>query len=293
MEPVRYYLEKDPWTALVFMINDVMLYQLQPGSTTLVSMASLGPKKTQFVIETHQSTDPISSMPKVERFEYQFDRLDLSTFFKSNPVLNISSVRVPYSTLDLVDLISEATGIVFATDDFIHRDVVAFNEANDYILEANPKSLRWVGFLRFRLTNTLKIDISSTPTLNLPGVNGYSDGNPTGELQEGYFYTAGFDFTPHREYLGGIGKNQFFGEPAKLAAIIQSITGYMFTYGTTLEPKSLTWEIMKGEPRHRVRYNGPPIEPYTNRIGFNRVLVLDLSLTYSRDVVGTLVLDYN
>lgn len=134
MEPVRYYLEKDPWTALFFMINDVMLYQLQPGSTTLVSMASLGPKKTQFVIETHQSTDPISSMPKVERFEYQFDRLDLSTFFKSNPVLNISSVRVPYSTLDLVDLISEATGIVFATDDFIHRDVVAFNEANDLSL---------------------------------------------------------------------------------------------------------------------------------------------------------------
>lgn len=67
----------------------------------------------------------------------------------------------------------------------------------------------------------------------------------------------------------------------------------MFTYGTTLEPKSLTWEIVKGEPRHRVRYNGPPIEPYTNRIGFNRVLVLDLSLTYSRDVVGTLVLHYN
>lgn len=293
MEPVRYYLEHDPWTALVFMINDVMLYQLQPGSTSLVSMTKLGPKKTQFVIDAKQSTDPINSMPKVERFEYQFDRLDLGTFFKNNPVLNISDVRVPYSTLDLVDLISEATGIVFATDDFVHKEVVTFSVSNDYILEANPKSLRWVGFLRFRLTNTLKTDLSSAPVLSLPDVNGWSEGNPDGELQEGYFYTARFDFTQHREYLKGIGKNGFLGEPAKLAAIIQQVTGYVFTYGTTLESQSLTWDVVQGESRHRVRYNGAPIEPYTNRMGFNRVLVLDLSLTYSKDVVGTLVLHYN
>lgn len=294
MDTTQYYLSLDPWSALVQMINDTYVFQLFPGSTKLVSMTSVNRLTTTFEIEHVQSTDPANSMPPVTRTTFTFDRLDAQLFFKNAPVISIRDIRMPFSTVDILDWISERTGIVFAPDDFLHETFTAFTGNDTVTVTANPQSLRWVGQLRISLINSIKQDLATLNTvLEFPEVHTLGDGNTGGLLQQAEYYIPQFDFTPHREYLYEIGRAVFYPSGRKMAALLQAITGKPFQALPTPGAHNIVSKVENGELYYSVVYNGPPLDIYTVRLDFQRVLVLQLNPAYCTDVVGRLLVHYN
>jgi len=80
MYMTRDYLKTDPWTAVIEMINNEYGVELQPLSTKLISLESLGGLKTKIKIQTNISKSPDNTMPKVDLPEF-FYSLALHMFF--------------------------------------------------------------------------------------------------------------------------------------------------------------------------------------------------------------------
>lgn len=282
MYTTKEYLKDDPWVAVINRINSEYLTELQPNSTRLVSLESLGGTETKIVIKPN--TDGI------DRTDYTYNRLDLSTFFKGDTVKQLTDFSVPTNTFKILEQVSEFNDIVFTLNDFTHVQYDKYAEV--YTLNVNPKSLRFVGSLRFQLINTTKKSLSNLGTKReFPLANTWPLGtNGTGII--GQYQLTGYDFTNEREFLKLVKASDVWPSGRKLAAIIEEASNSPWVCEVTTNDYNIAYEVINGEARYKVIYNGPVLPRYTPRKDIANVLVLFLG-DLTTNVDGYLLLHYN
>lgn len=286
----RDYLQAAPWDALIARINDAYQIELEPYSTKLIELESKGRTYTRVVIGPNQVDSDTNTAPPIERTEYFYERLDLANFFTGSPIKQLSGFTLPTDTFKILDAIGELNDIVFTLNDFLHVQYDAYGQT--FTLEANPKSMRFVGSVQFQLVNTTKRMLSSLgskrefPTANL-GPLGTS-----GTKIAGQYVTSGFDFTEEREFIKSLDKNSIWPSGRKLAAILQNVTERPWVCSTEEAEWNIAYDDKNGEGRIEVMYNGIVLPRFSPRKDIQRVLVLRLS-ELSTNVDGYLLLHYN
>lgn len=284
------YLQAEPWNALLARINDEYQTELEPYSTKLVSIESLGGTRTRVVIGPNQIEGGVNTAPPITRTEYLYDRLDLSTFFRTSPAKDLGGFTLPTDTFKILAAISELNEIVFTLNDFMHVQYDRYGEY--YSLKANPKSLRFVGTITFRLINTSKRLLQSLGTkLEFPKANTWALGTD-GTKMTAQYLTASFDFTQEREFLTTLDKDSVWPSGRKLAAIVQDVTGAPWVCSKDVVDWNIAFDVQNGSPRFNVLYNGAVLPRYSPRKDIDRVVVLQLS-EKAANVNGFLLLHYN
>ena len=286
----RDYLQAAPWDALTARINDAYQTELEPYSTKLIELEALGRTYTRVVIGPNQVDSETNTAPPIERTEYFYERLDLATFFTGPAVKQLSGFTLPTDTFKILDAIGELNGIKFTLNDFLHVQYNAYGQT--FVLEANPKSMRFVGSVQFQLVNTTKKMLSNLgikrefPTANL-GPLGTS-----GTKIAAQYTTSGFDFTDEREFIKSLDKNSVWPSGRKLAAILQDVTKRPWVCSNEEAEWNIAYEAINGEGRLEVMYNGIVLPRFSPRKDIQRVLVLRTS-ELSTNVDGYLLLHYN
>lgn len=288
MYSTKDYLKADPWTAVINRINEVYQTDLTPYTATLKTFTSLGGTRTQIEVDAHRSIDPNNTQPVVTRENYLYDRIDLSTFFVGTKQL--SGFALPTNTFKVLDAISELNDIVFTLNDFVH---VRYDEyLKTYTLTANEKSLRFVGSVDFQLVNTTKQLLPNVgDRLELEQANARPLGSVISKVVAQYT-TSGFDFTSDRDFIKQLSPSSVWPSGRKLAALLNDKTGYPFT--CTVEPGewNIAGEVVSGEARLSVLYNGVVLPRYSPRKDIRNVCVLLLG-DLSTGLGGYLLLHYN
>lgn len=290
MYTTRDYLKADPWVAVINRINDVYLTEIEPSSTELVSIDSLGGTRTSVTIKTNISESPTNTMPPVERNTYEYDRIDLASFFIGDGVKDLEGFALPTSTFKVLDAVSELNDIVFTLNDFLHYQYDEYLHV--YTLQANPKSLRFVGSLQFQLVNTTKQLIQNLGNkLEFPLANTWPLGTD-GTKAAGQYLLSGFDFTDEREFIKNLNAQSVWPSGRKLAAILEAVSGYPWTCTSEKAEWNIAYENRLGNAVFNVVYNGVVLPRYTPRNNIQRVLVLRLG-DLSSNVAGYLLIHYN
>lgn len=290
MYTTKDYLAVDPWTAVINRINDVYLTQLMPYTAELKTFESLGGTLTKITVDAHRSIDPANTQPEVTREEYVYDRLDLATFFANPAVKQLGGFSLPTDTFKVLAKISELNDIVFTLNDFMHTRYDEYQHT--YTLKANPKSLRFVGEVKFQLVNTTKQLLPNVgDRLELPLANARPLGSDVSKIV-GQYATSGFDFTTEREFLISLHEGSTWPSGRKLATIMDNVTGYPWVCSTDPSEWNIAGEVRQGEATPLIVYNGPVMPRYTPRKGIQRVCVLRLG-DLSTNVGGYLLLHYN
>lgn len=290
MYTTKDYLAVDPWTAVINRINEQYLTDLTPYTAELKTFESLGGVLTKITVDAHRSIDPYNTQPEVVREEYIYNRLDLSTFFKGPTIKQLTGFSLPTDSFKVLDAVAELNGIVFTLNDFVH---VQYDEyLHTYTLKANPKSLRFVGELKFQLINTTKQLLANVGNkLELTGANARPLGTELGKVIAQYA-TSGFDFTNEREFIKTLSANSVWPSGRKLAAIISDVTGDPWVCSKYPVEWNMAGEVRDGEGAPVVVYNGIVLPRYSPRKDIQRVCVLRLG-DLSTNVSGYLLLHYN
>lgn len=288
----RDYLKVGSWQAIIDMINDVYNFQLQSGVVKLKEMTVMGPKRTRIEIIPNRSTNPINLMPEITETVFFYDRLNCTEFFRNTIAVDVSGLTLPITTFDILKQIGDRNDIVFEVDDFIHQtfDHYSGTTENDFIIEADERSLRFVGHLRVRLKNTTKVDLTQFQgsTYAFPEIS--VKHNP--DTWRGDYYLSRYDFTEFRQILKDAPVG-FWYHGDLLSKIIREGTGTEF--GSSITPQSLnvTHSIIEGYPWVKILYNGAPTPQWTSRSEFNRILVLELNPDFCLGMDGFLRFHYN
>lgn len=288
----RDYLKTDPWSAVIDMINNEYGVELQPLSTQLVSIESLGGTKTKIKIKTNISTSPENTMPKVELPEFlYYDRIDLKTMFKGGPLYVMDEVRLPLSTYQVMGMLDKKNEMMSSVNDLVPDQFLKFD--TEYKLQANPKSLRFVGEIPFSFNNTLRFNLTSSAGVKeFPKANTWQLGNTGAKITGNYLFTA-YDFTEYRDDIIPARGQHSFENVQRLRGMISKITGQSWVAEPELLDNNLCHSVYEGEPRVRVVYNGVRDPAYTSRQDMTYVMVLELSETRCSNVSGFLLLHYN
>lgn len=272
----RDYLKVGSWQAIIDMINDKYNFQLQPGIVKLKAMTPLSSKRTQIEIIPNRSTNPINLMPPITQTVFTYDRLNLTEFFRNTIAVNVIGLTLPITTFDILEQLGLQNEIVFEVDDFIHQtfDKYSLPIDNDIILEADSRSLRFVGHLRIRLINTSQLNLSTLPNLNVE----FPNITPKPDLTKirGDYYVSRYDFTLYRDELKSIPVG-LYHKPEQLLGPLYRTTGIQFQASAIAKPLNIVHSLVQGEPHCKVLYNGAAITKWTSRIEFRRVLVIELS----------------
>lgn len=138
-------LKFSPEEALLIMINNHYNLNLRPEFVKIHPPQSLGGKLTEVLIEIIPSTNEVIESPYTGSFIYRYERLDLSEIQGSFCI----DLQTPTTVAEVLSNISTSTGVIIDPSDF---DNVAIDvESSNYILQASPSSLRWVGELSLTL----------------------------------------------------------------------------------------------------------------------------------------------
>lgn len=286
----RDYLKAKPWNALIAKVNETYGTEIEPYSTRLESITSLGGTKTRVVILPNQVESDYNTAPILTQTEYIIDRLDLATFFKVPGVKQLGGFTLPTSTFKILDALSELNDIVFTLNDFVHVQYDEYGQT--YTLTANPKSLRFVGEVKFQLVNTTKRLLSSLGNvLEFPDVVSWPLGCD-GSKAAGQYLTSGYDFTEYRDEIKDITKDSVWPTGRKIAAILEMVTKRPWVCTNTVNEFNICHNVRNGEARVEVFYHGVALPRYTNRKDMLNVLVLQLS-DLSSNVSGYLLIHYN
>lgn len=288
----RDYLKVDPWTAIIEMINNEYGSELYPNSTQLLSIESLGGLSTKITIKTNISKSKSNTMPEVELPEYfVYDRIDLKTLFKGGPQYVMSNTRLPLSTFQVAGLLDRKNDVTFSITDLVPDQFDRF--ATPYKLVALEESLRFVGEVSFSFENTLKYNLTASPTkLEFPTANTWQIGNDGTKITGNYLFT-GYDFTKYRDDLIPEKAHSVYSNPNRLRGMIKTITGQDWVLDGNPANNNLCYEIAEGAPSAKVLYNGAVDPAYTSRTDISYVLVLALSSTRCSNVSGYLLIHYN
>lgn len=290
MSTTRDYLQEDPWVAVVNRINDLYLTEIQPNTSSLKAIESLGGTRTKITIETNISEAEGNTMPPVTRYDYEYDRLDLASFFRVTTPKGLTGFALPTSTFKVIDAISELNDIKFTLNDFMHYQYDEYLKV--YTLEANPKSLRFVGSLQFELVNTTKQLLANVGNkVEFPVANTWPIGND-GTKAVGQYMLSGLDFTDEREFIKSLDSQSIWPSGRKLAAILENVSGYPWVCSGTSSKWNIAYENKLGDAAFNVIYNGAVLPRYTSRTDIQRVLVLRLG-DLSSNVSGYLLIHYN
>ncbi len=286
----RDYLQAKPWDALIARVNETYGTELEPYSTKLESIESLGGTRTKVVIIPNQSESDLNTAPPVTRTEYLIDRLDLATFFKTQGVKQLGGFTLPTNTFEILDALAELNQIVFTLNDFVHVQYDKYGET--FTLKANPKSLRFVGEIQFQLVNTTKKLLSSLGT-----VREFPNGAPwplgsNGTKGSAQYCTAGYDFTEHRDKLINVTKDSVWPTGRALAVILEQVTQRAWVCATDVSDFNICHNVRNGEARVEVFYNGIVLPRYTSRKDIANVLILQLS-DLSNNISGFVQMHYN
>lgn len=288
----RDYLKVGSWQAIIDMINDVYNFQLYPGIVKLKAMTPLGRKLTQVEIIPNRSTNPNNLLPVITQTVFKYERLDCTEFFRNTIAVNVSGLKLPISTFDILKQIGDRNEIVFEPDDFIHQTFESYNVAGDadLVIQASELSLRFVGQLKVRLINTSKRDISKLNTK--PNEFPLVTVKPDTVKMRGDYLLSRYDFTVHRDSLKDVPVGAY-NVPTQFLGPIYKATGLLFFCTDVVSSNNLTFETVDGEKRCKILYNGAPIPLWSNRTDIDRVLVIELSDTLCDNVSGFLRLHYN
>ena len=288
----RDYLKVGSWQAIIDMINDKYNFQLSPGITKLKTMTRLGPKRTQIEISPNRSRDAANLLPEITETVFTYDRLNCTEFFRNTVAVNVSGLKLPISTFDILRQIGEHNEIVFEPDDFVHQTFDHYSGVteNDFVIQADEQSLRFVGNLKVRLVNTTKVDISSFTgkVAEFPEVMW----RPQLDKIRGDYYLSRYDFTAYRDSLKDIPVG-LYNIPKQLLGPIYKTTRTMFSVSNTPVQLNLVHTVLNGVGHLKVLYNGAPIPLWTRRTDFRKVLVVELSEELSTGIRGFLRLHYD
>lgn len=141
----RDYLRLPPWEALLEIVNDTHNLVLSPHTTTLRNMEVVDTETVEVTLSVNRSTSHRQLLPPFDEHVFQYQRLDLTRFFRVNTPVTVPDV--PLTTKDLVRVLTDRTGVVFDINDFRHQSLDGVTPP--YTLKAHPRSLRWVGQLKF------------------------------------------------------------------------------------------------------------------------------------------------
>lgn len=288
----RDYLNVDPWTAVIEMINNEYGVELNPSSTSLVSLESLGGTKTKLKLRTNWGNSPDDTQPKPELPEFfYYDRLDLGTMFKGGPIYVMNNVRMPLTTFQVMGMLYRKNDIVFSYTDLMADQFDKFNTA--YKLTAKDESLRFVGSIPFTFENTLRYNITTNVlTTKFPKANTWQLGNNGTKITGNYLFTA-YDFTKYRDDIIPAKANAAFDNNVRLRGMIKHVTGQDWSLDGNLADNNLCHSIYQGELVTRVVYNGVRDPAFTSRTDMSYVMVLELSDTRCVNVSGFLLFHYN
>jgi hypothetical protein len=287
----RDYLKVGSWQAICDMINDKYNFQLEPGIVKLKEMKKLGPKMTLVEIIPNRSNSATNLLPKITQKVFTYDRLNCTEFFRNTFAVDIRGLTLPISTFDILTKLGKRNDIVFEVDDFVHQTFDHFSgiTENDFNIQADDRSLRFVGFLKVRLTNTAKIDIS---TLTNP-VNEFPNAvlKPDATKINGDYYMSGYDFSKYRDSLKDVPVGLYHNPEQLLNPLFQT-SGIKFQTQAVASANNIVHSLVDGEKHCKVLYNGATIPKWTPRSDFYRVLVLELS-DLTSNMTGFLRLHYD
>lgn len=288
----RDYLKVGSWQAIIDMVNDKYNFQLYPGITKLKEMKRLGPTRTQIEIIPNRSTSATNLLPDITQTVFTYDRLNCTDFFRNTIAVDIRGLKLPITTLDILKQIGDRNEIVFEPDDFVQQTFQTFTDPNedDYVIQADDRSLRFVGHLKVRLYNTLKIDLTPlvTPVNEFPN----TFWKPQPDKIRGDYYLTRYDFTGHREVFKDLAVG-LYNNPKRLLGALYKTTGVKFDASLTPSPLNIVNQVVDGEMFVKVLYNGAVIPKWSVRNEFQRVLVIELSETMTTGIRGCYRIHYD
>lgn len=285
----KHYLRLTPFNALIQIINDQMYAQLEEAFAEIIDFTLLGNQRVKVVIKTRRSKSNQNILPPLDTVTATFKRLLLTDVFDQGMVF--SDLKLPFSTLDIIERLSVLKDVQFDLRDIKHE---TFDEypTGPIVINTLASSLRFEGSLSVTVTNGKKMNLSLFQGVEVPSVFTYP--NADTEKAQGYYYTNPFDFSKQRDALIPLrtGINNTLEGPL-LASYMTALTGEEWVCSPEPAPRNIAFEVDGTVGKYRVRYHGDATERYTARTDLRNVIVLDLSETLCTDVAGAIRLHYD
>lgn len=299
METTETYLQQPPWDALIAMINHRWLLQLEPTTTELVHLTSLGGTRTEIGIAVKRTGGLGSLLPPFEQGTYEYDRIDLTSYFGGVAPLIIPNLQLPVSTPRIAEYLTEQYGIVFEPNDFFHETLIDYDQTQPYSLTAHPNSLRWVGSLNVQIAPNPQVLANLITQTTLIGT--LASHRPTGAVGDvpinGWVMTLPEDFTVSRRLIGRLKRGLQSAEGSALVSVLNTAfdnAGVEWEFTDVPVPASITNQLdTDGTPQFSVLYNGPVLDRWTPRRDRRHVAVIELNPAFSLNHVGHLLLHYD
>lgn len=284
------YLKLEPWEALIEIVNNRYLLELDSARTKLLEFTPGVGTQTSIKLSTQRSGAVGNLLPSFSERTFSYDRLDLTTYFGSAPVV-IAGVKPPVSTYALTQVLSAQTGIKFSPNDFINEIIETDAQLANYELEAHPRSLRWVGSVRFTGQNP-KIPLGGLGVVSAPNALTYTQSDAT--KIEGAHYLMPYDFSEFRAELLPVRLGSSTLQPSRLTEILRQVTkqGEVWVCQDTLAPWNISVLTVQNVSMYKVLYNGPVTNRWTPRTDMRYVLVLQLDASRCANIGGHLLLHF-
>lgn len=290
MLDINDYLKLTPWDALIEMVNQKYLVNLDSKATELLDFTPGVGTETSITLKIQRSNAQGNLLPNFDQRTFTYSRLDLASYFASNPV-NLTGFKVPVSTYSIIKRITQLTGIQFDHNDFINEVIHDETVLANFELTAHPRSLRWVGEAALPIVAT-KSDLSDVI------VNPNSDALklPSGQSTkiQGQHLLMPFDFTLYRNDMLALNVVDAVIPPARLVSIINKVTRNINNWVCDGTPSAynIAESIQDDLAVYKVLYNGPVISKWSPRTEMRNVVVLQLSDTLCTNIAGNLLLHY-
>lgn len=286
------YLKLDPWEALIRIINDRYHLELDTKTTTMVSFEVGTGTRTSIRLSRKRSDSPRNLLPEFTERTFHYSRIDLESYFGSEPIV-VSDIALPTSTSTLIKQLSTASGVVFSHNDFINDFIETDEELEGYVLQAHPKSLRWVGSLRFtNRTEPKSLDLVTNPVLK----EALTLHDAEVEKIIGRHLLVNRDFTPYRSLLELLQIGGYELPPERLLTILNDLgeeQGSSWVCEDGLKPWNIASRVTDGLAMYEVIYNGVVLDRWTPRRDIRSVLVLRIHPDYCTNLSGYLLLHYD
>lgn len=143
-------LATPPWEALINVVNHRYVLGLDPNTTRLVAFTPVSGTTTDVTLSASRTSAAWNLLPAFDQQTFGYERLDLATHYPDGTVTLDPTGWT--TSADMVDALSNQTGVVFDDRDFTHEELPWVNDdgtvetvPETYQLSAGPWSLRWIG----------------------------------------------------------------------------------------------------------------------------------------------------
>lgn len=275
---------QDSLNLMLVQANDLRypVYGLTASTPT-----SLGGTRTRVILSGRAPVAKDDPYPYQGQTPLEYNRIDIQEY--CNGLLDDFRPELPISTYDLLDQISQLTGIEFEIQDIVNETITR-SMSVQYTIRAKQESLRWVGQITVQLSDledlstllgdvgTLTFDSTESPFVDLNHATPFTNVTP-------FFVRDG------ERLIDGLVINQMVQHmQAPQRALVEQLFGFQHARGHAVvtDPEPAPYNLYNAR---LLSVDDPDETVYPNRLNpaLNRLMVLELDPAWCTNVTQTRV----